>query len=322
MNKQHAKALIVEEAHRLGFAFVAVANAAFMEEEAQRLEQWLNLGQHGKMGYMANHFEKRVDPRKLVPGAKSVISLMYNYHNPELQKDPSAPKISHYAYGKDYHFVIKDKLRELFAFIQETIGEVDGRVFVDSAPVMERDWAKRAGNGWTGKHTLLIHPRAGSYFFLAEVISDLDLPPDPPMKDYCGTCTRCIDVCPTEAIAPGGYQLDASKCISYLTIELKDSIPVEFEGKMDNWMFGCDLCQQVCPWNRFAQPHSEPAFEPHPDLLAMDRSQWVELSEEVFRKVFKKSAVKRTKYTGLMRNIAFLQASSSDTENQSEELPE
>ncbi|MEL6973506.1 MAG: tRNA epoxyqueuosine(34) reductase QueG, partial [Bacteroidota bacterium] len=280
-----------------------------MEKEAQRLEDWLNRGQHGKMAYMANHFDKRVDPRELVPGAKSVISLLYNYHNPALQQDPDAPKISQYAYGKDYHFVIKDKLKQLFQFIHDEIGAIEGRVFVDSAPVMERDWARRAGNGWMGKHTLLIHPRAGSYFFLAELISDLDLPPDGPMKDYCGTCTRCIDACPTEAIAEEGYQLDATKCISYLTIELRDAIPNDFAGQMDNWMFGCDVCQQVCPWNRFASPHQEPDFEPHPDLLHLQKEDWEELTEEVFRKVFKKSAVKRTKYSGLTRNIAFLQES-------------
>ena len=306
MIQQQIKEKIQQEVYRLGFSYIGVAKAAFMEEEAQRLEDWLNRGQHGKMAYMANHFDKRVDPRELVPGAKSVISLLYNYHNPALQQDPNAPKISQYAYGKDYHFVIKDKLKQLFQFIQDEIGAIEGRVFVDSAPVMERDWARRSGNGWMGKHTLLIHPKAGSYFFLAELISDLELPPDPPMKDYCGTCTRCIDACPTEAIAEEGYQLDASKCISYLTIELKEAIPTSFSGQMENWMFGCDICQQVCPWNRFATPHNEPDFEPHPDLLQMRKQDWEELTEETFRKVFKKSAVKRTKFSGLTRNIAFL----------------
>lgn len=312
MDQHKAKQLIVQEAHRLGFSFVGVAEASFMDEEARRLEAWLNKGYHGKMAYMANHFDKRVDPRKLVPGARSVISLMYNYHNPAQQEDSTAPKISQYAYGKDYHFVIKAKLRELFEFINESIGQIDGRVFVDSAPVMERDWARRAGIGWMGKHTLLIHPKAGSYFFLAELISDLELPPDPPIKDYCGTCTRCIDACPTDAIAEEGYELDGSKCISYLTIELREAIPNDFQGKMDNWMFGCDICQQVCPWNRFAQPHQEPAFEPHPDLLQLQKRDWEELTEEVFRKVFQKSAVKRTKYAGLQRNIAFLNPSPSE----------
>lgn len=307
MNKAVQKQLIQEEAYRLGFSFVGVAKAAFLEDEAKRLEDWLEKDMHGKMGYMANHFDKRVDPRQLVPGAKTVISLMYNYHNPDVQSDEQAPKISQYAYGMDYHFVVKDKLKSLFRFIQENIGEIEGRVFVDSAPVMERDWAVRAGNGWMGKHTLLIHPKAGSYFFLAELISDLDIEADGPMKDYCGTCRRCIDACPTEAIHPDGYSLNASKCISYLTIELKEALPDGFAGKMENWMFGCDICQQVCPWNRFAQKHQETNFEPHPDLLDMSKQDWVELTEETFRQVFRKSAVKRTKYTGLMRNISFLE---------------
>lgn len=286
---------------------MGVATAAFMEPEAKRLEAWLEQGMHGKMGYMSNHFDKRVDPTKLVPGAKSVISLLYNYHNPDRQQDETAPKISQYAYGKDYHFVIKDKLKSLFNYISENIGEIDGRVFVDSAPVLERDWARRAGNGWVGKHTLLLNPKAGSYFFLAELISDLELPPDAPIKDYCGTCTRCIDACPTEAIAPEGYLVDGSKCISYLTIELKEALPTAFQDKMENWMFGCDICQQVCPWNRFSSPHEEPAFAPHPDLLNMKKEDWQELTEETFRKVFQKSAVKRTKFSGLTRNIAFLE---------------
>ncbi len=305
-NTAATKQLIQEEAYRLGFSFMGVAKADFLEPEAKRLEEWLNQGRQGKMGYLENHFDKRVDPRKLVPGAKSVLSLLYNYHNPTPQKDPKSPKISQYAYGEDYHFVIKDKLKSLFTYIQENIGEIDGRVFVDSAPVMERDWALKAGNGWVGKHTLLIHPKAGSYFFLAELISDLDLPADAPIKDYCGTCRRCIDACPTDAIAPEGYLLDGSKCISYVTIELKEAIPEDFRDKMDNWMFGCDICQQVCPWNRFASPHNEPAFEPHPDLLELTRQDWQELTEETFRKVFRRSAVKRTKYSGLKRNISFL----------------
>jgi len=297
---------IKAEAKRLGFSFVGIAKAEHMDEEAQRLEAWLHQGMHGKMQYMENHFEKRVDPTKLVPGAKSVVSLMYNYYTEKEQTDPEAPKISKYAYGEDYHFVIKRKLKDLLHFIREEIGEVNGRCFVDSAPVLERDWARRAGVGWVGKNTLLIHPKAGSYFFLAELIIDLELTPDSPMKDYCGTCTRCIEACPTDAISPQGYLVDGSKCISYLTIELRDAIPDEFQGKMENWMFGCDICQEVCPWNRFSKPHHEPAFEPHPDLLEMDERDWQELTEEVFKKVFKKSAVKRTKYEGLRRNIAFL----------------
>ena len=298
--------LLRREAHRLGFSFVGVAKAEKMEAEARRLETWLKRGYHGKMDYMENHFDKRVDPRELVPGAKTVVSLLYNYFPKEEQQDPDAPKLARYAYGKDYHFVLKRKLKDLLAHLRDEIGEIDGRCFVDSAPVLERDWAKRSGIGWVGKNTLLIHPRAGSYFFLAELIIDLELRPDGPMKDYCGTCTRCIDACPTDAISPQGYLLDGSKCISYLTIELKEAIPEEFRGKMEDWMFGCDICQEVCPWNRFSEPHREPAFEPHPDLLQFTRRDWEELTEEVFRKVFKESAVKRTKYNGLKRNIAFL----------------
>lgn len=254
---------------------------------------------------MENHFEKRIDPTKLVPGAKSVIVLMHNYF-PKEKQNKEAPKIARYAYGEDYHFVLKRKLKDLIYFIEENIGEVNGRCFVDSAPVLERDWAKYAGVGWTGKNTLLINPKAGSYFFLAELIIDLELAADSPMKDYCGTCTRCIDACPTEAISPQGYLMDGSKCISYLTIELKNAIPEKFKGKMENWLFGCDICQEVCPWNRFSKPHHEPAFEPHPDLLKMEKKEWEELTEEVFQKLFKKSAVKRTKFKGLKRNIDFL----------------
>jgi epoxyqueuosine reductase len=308
----HHSQLIRDEALRLGFGYVGFAKAEHMDEEARRLEQWLNQGMHGKMAYMANHFDKRVDPRKLVEGAKTVVSLTYNYYPQEEQQDPEAPKIARYAYGKDYHFVVKAKLRALFSYINEQIGEVNGRYFVDSAPVMERDWAKRAGLGWIGKNTLLLNPKAGSYFFLAELIIDLELEYDAPMKDYCGTCTRCIDACPTDAISPNGYLLDGSKCISYFTIELKEAIPESYKGKFENWAFGCDICQEVCPWNRFSTPHQEPAFSPHPDLLSMKKADWDALTEETFRKVFKKSAVKRTKYSGLKRNLAFLKPELDD----------
>jgi epoxyqueuosine reductase len=298
--------LIKQEVYRLGFDFVGIAKAEFMDEEARHLETWLNQGMHGKMNYMENHFDKRVDPRKLVPGAKSVVCLAYNYHTDKKQSDPDAPKISKYAYGKDYHFIIKDKLKSLLHFINDTIGAVDGRCFVDSAPVLERDWAKRSGTGWVGKNTLLINPKQGSYFFLAELIIDLELATDDPIKDYCGTCTRCIDACPTDAISPNGYLLDGSKCISYFTIELKEAIPEAYQDEFENWMFGCDICQDVCPWNRFSKEHQEPAFEPHPDLLDLSKRDWEELTEEVFKKLFQKSAVKRTKYEGLKRNINFL----------------
>ncbi len=298
--------LIRNEAHRLGFTFIGFAKAGFMDKEARDLEHWLNQNKHGKMAYMANHFDKRVDPTKLVEGAKSVVSLMYNYFPDSEQTDPKAPKISRYAYGKDYHFVIKHKLKSLLFFMNEKIGEVSGRCFVDSAPVLERDWAKRSGIGWMGKNTMLIHPKQGSYFFLAELIIDLELESDHPIKDHCGTCTRCIDACPTEAISPEGYVVDGSKCISYFTIELKDAIPTEVAGQFENWMFGCDICQEVCPWNRFSKAHNEPEFEPHPLLLTMKKEEWQEITEDVFRTVFKKSAVKRTKFAGLKRNIEFL----------------
>lgn len=298
--------LIRAEARRLGFEFIGFARAERLDEAARRLETWLGRSAHGRMAYMENHFDLRVDPTLLVPGAKTLICLTFNYHNPEKQHDPEAPRISQYAYGQDYHFVVKDKLKSLLDFIRENIGAVDGRCFVDSAPVLEREWAARAGLGWNGRHTLTINPRRGSYFFLAEIICDLPLVYDDPVRDHCGTCRRCIDACPTEAIAPEGYFLDASKCISYLTIELRDEIPAGFRDRMDGWMFGCDVCQDVCPWNRFARPHEEPAFAPHPELLDMSRRDWQEMTEEVFGRVFKKSAVKRVKYAGLKRNIGFL----------------
>jgi len=308
MNATFTTHLLKKEALRLGFSFIGIARAGFMEEEARRLEQWLNKGMHGQMAWMENHFDKRVDPRKLMDGAKSVVTLLFNYYPENQQSDPSAPKIARYAYGEDYHFVLKRKLKSLLHILRESVGDFQGRCFVDSAPVLERDWARRAGIGWVGKNTLLIHPRAGSWFFLAELILDVELLYDQPMRDYCGTCTRCIDACPTQAIAPQGYIVDGSKCISYFTIELKEAIPEDYRDKFENWMFGCDICQEVCPWNRFAVPHEEPAFLPHPDLLDMTQREWIELSEDVFQKVFRHSAVKRTKYAGLKRNITFLQA--------------
>lgn len=298
--------LIKEEAKRLGFAFCGISQAAFLEEEAPRLEKWLKGQLHGEMQYMENHFDKRLDPRLLVDDSKSVISLGYNYYTTSLQTDKNAPKISRYAYGMDYHSVIKDKLRQLLAYIQAEIGEVGGRAFVDSAPVLDRAWAKKSGLGWIGKNSNLINKEQGSYFFLCELIVDINLAYDiPATKDYCGTCTKCIDACPTEAIVAPQI-VDGSKCISYLTIELKNEIPAEFSGKMDNWMFGCDVCQDVCPWNRFSSEHEEQAFQPHEDLLGMTHQDWEEITEETFQRVFKKSAVKRTKYAGLKRNIDFL----------------
>lgn len=306
MNASHYHThLIKEKSRELGFMYCGISKADFLKDEAPRLEQWLKDGRNGKMAYMENHFDKRLDPRLLVDGAKTVVSLLLNYYSPEKQRDPEAPKISQYAYGTDYHFVIKDKLKSLLHFIQEAIGEVNGRVFVDSAPVMDKAWAEKSGLGWIGKNSNLIRPGTGSFFFIAELIIDLELEPDGPIKDYCGTCTRCIDACPTEAIVQP-YVVDGSKCISYLTIELKDQLlPEEFRGKMDNWMFGCDVCQDVCPWNRFSKPHSESAFHPHERLLHLTKSDWQDLTEEVFRELFRNSAVKRTKLEGLRRNIGF-----------------
>lgn len=286
--------------------FCGIAKADFLEEEAPRLENWLKNNMNGEMQYMENHFDKRLDPRLLVDGAKSVISLGLNYYTPNKQADPNAPKISQYAYGIDYHHVIKQKLKELLHFINDNIGEVGGRAFVDSAPVLDKAWAKKAGLGWIGKNANLINKKSGSFFFLAELIVDMELEYDiEPTADHCGTCTRCIDACPTDAIvAP--YIVDGSRCISYLTIELKDAIPNEFKGKMDNWMFGCDVCQNVCPWNRFSVLHTEQAFDPANELLEMNKRDWEDITEDVFRKVFKDSPVKRTKFSGLKRNIDFL----------------
>lgn len=297
---------IKSEAKRLGFLSCGISEAGFLEEESPLLESWLKDRCHGEMSYMENHFDKRLDPRKLVDGARSVISLSLNYYTDQLQIDPEAPKISRYAYGEDYHFVIKNKLRSLIESITENIGEVNGRAFVDSAPVLDKAWAKKSGLGWIGKNSNLINKKAGSYFFLAEIITDLDLDYDiAPSKDHCGTCTKCIDACPTEAIvAP--YIVDGSKCISYLTIELKNEIPSEFKGKMDNWMFGCDICQDVCPWNKFSVLNTEPSFVPNQDLLQIKSEEWQEITQDIFNKVFKNSAVKRTKFSGLKRNIEFL----------------
>lgn len=296
---------IKQEAQRLGFLSCGISKADFLEDEAPRLEQWLNSNMHGQMGYMANHFDKRLDPRKLVDGAKSVITVLLNYYPSETQKDEEAPKISKYAYGNDYHHVIKGKLRELVNFINEEIGEVGGRAFVDSAPVMDKAWAAKAGLGWIGKNSNLINAKTGSFFFIGELILDIELKHDGPTTDHCGTCTACIDACPTEAIVDP-YVVDGSKCISYFTVELKDAIPTEMKGQFDDWAFGCDVCQDVCPWNRFSKPHSEPQFNPHPEMLEMTKQDWEELTEDVFKKVFQKSAVKRTKFKGLKRNIAFL----------------
>tara|TARA_B100000780_G_scaffold80301_1_gene54648 strand:+ start:9855 stop:10781 length:927 start_codon:yes stop_codon:yes gene_type:complete len=307
LNSSRNSLKIKSQAKALGFLSCGISKADFLEDEAPRLEKWLNQNHHGTMSYMANNFDKRLDPRKLVPGAKSVVSLLLNYHTDKLQDNPDSPKISSYAFGADYHEVTKKKLKKLINYIQEEIGEVDGRVFVDSAPVMDKAWAAKSGLGWVGKNTNLISKKTGSFFFIAELILDLELDYDFPATDHCGSCTACIDACPTQAlIAP--YQIDGSKCISYFTIELKEEIPNDYKDKMDNWAFGCDVCQTVCPWNRFATPHQEPEFDPNPDLLSMSKGDWEDMTEEVFGVLFKNSAIKRAKFDGIKRNIKFLKS--------------
>ncbi len=296
--------LIKAESKRLGFLSCGISKAGFLEQEAPRLENWLNQNMNGQMSYMENHFDKRLDPTKLVEGAKSVISLLLNYYPSELQ-NPEAYKISKYAYGQDYHHVIKEKLKELLFFIQAEIGEVSGRAFVDSAPVLDKAWAAKSGLGWIGKNSNLITQKAGSFYFIAELIVDLDLEYDTATTDHCGSCTACLDACPTEAIvAP--YVVDGSRCISYFTIELKDNLPQEMKGKFDDWMFGCDVCQDVCPWNRFSKPHSEPLLKASPEILKFSKSDWDEITYDTFQQVFKNSALKRSKFEGVLRNINFL----------------
>lgn len=306
MDASRIKALIISKAAELGCLHVGFSKAEFLAEEAPRLTNWFKSDMHGSMSYMENHFDMRLDPTILVPGAKTVISFLFNYF-PEKAMDESGLQLSKYAYGEDYHFVIKDKLKALTTTLSETIGAIEGRIFVDSAPVLEKAWAAKGGLGWIGKHTNLINPKAGSFYFLAEWICDLAIEPDGPMKDYCGTCTKCIDACPTDAIvAP--YVVDGSKCISYATIELRDAnLPDYFQGKMNNWMYGCDICQDVCPWNRFATAHNEPRFSPTTKLYSLTTNDWEDLSHDLFQELFKRSAVKRTKFEGLKRNIRFIQ---------------
>jgi epoxyqueuosine reductase len=302
----HAQ-LIKSTAKRMGFDFCGIAKADFLEEEAPKLETWLQRNYQGNMGYLANHFDKRLDPRKLVEGAKTVVSLIYNYYPEQpLSQGPEDLKLAKYAYGEDYHTVIREKLTEFLLSLREDVGEINGRSFVDSAPIMERAWAQKAGLGWIGKNSLLLNRSMGSFFFLAELVIDLEATPDLPMaQDYCGTCTACVDACPTDAIVAAGV-VDGSRCISYLTIELKEAIPSTFAGKMDNWVFGCDICQDVCPWNRFSKPHQEPAFAPGAALQEFSARDWRELTEETFKRVFAGSAVKRAKYAGIKRNVDFL----------------
>ncbi|WP_322969118.1 tRNA epoxyqueuosine(34) reductase QueG [Faecalibacter sp. LW9] len=296
---------IKAKAEALGFLSCGIAKAEFLEEEAPRLESWLNQNYHGEMSYMANHFDMRLDPRLLVDGAKSVISLSYNYYQ-DLNRNPESYKVAMYAQGEDYHFVVKEKVRELLDFIQDEIGEVNGRAFTDSASIMEHAWARKAGIGWVGKNSLTLSKQKGSFFFLTELILGLDLVYDQPMEtDHCGKCTRCIDACPTEAILPNRV-VNGSQCISYFTIELKDQIPTEMKGKFDDWIFGCDVCQEVCPWNRFSLPTKQERFIGHEKINQMSKKEWEEITEDVFREIFKKSPVKRTKFSGLVRNIDFV----------------
>ena len=303
MNADRYKSFIRKKANELGFFYCGFSVGGFLHDEAPHLEKWLSSGLHGSMTYMENHFDKRLNPTLLVEGSKSVISLLLNYFPSEIQT--VQPKISKYAYGEDYHLVIKEKLKDLLEAMRQEIGDINGRFFVDSAPVMDKAWAKKSGLGWLGKNTNLIHPKEGSFFFIAELISDLQFTQDPPMKDFCGTCTRCIDACPTTALSP--YQIDASKCISYLTIELKDQLlPTSFQGQMDNWMFGCDICQDVCPWNRFSKPHNESKFEPNWELLSKRNEEWESINEETFKILTVNSPLKRTGFKGIKRNISFL----------------
>ena len=297
--------LIKQKAEKFGFQSCGISKAEFLEEEAPRLETWLNKGYHGEMKYMENHFDKRLNPTLLVDGAKSVISLSYNYF-PKVKIDEiNNFKISKYAYGEDYHEVIKDILKEMVAELQEEIGEFGFRVFVDSAPVLEKAWARKSGLGWVGKNANLITKKHGSFYFLAEIICDLELEYDLAVTDHCGSCRACIDACPTQAIVSDRI-VDGSKCISYATIELKNQIPDYFNGKMDDWIFGCDVCQDVCPWNRFSAPTLQEKFAPNFQKLNFRKNEWKELTQELFSEIFKKSAVKRTKFSGLMRNINLL----------------
>lgn len=309
-NKAKYSAMVKKRALELGFISCGISKAQFLEDEAPRFEAWLKNGQNAQLQYMENNFDKRLDPTKLVPGAKSVISMLFNYYPHEVQVENTF-KISKYAYGQDYHFVLKDKLKQLFEFMQEEIGEIDGRYFTDSAPVLDKAWAARSGLGWIGKHTLMLSKQKGSFFFIAEIICDLELEYDGPATDHCGTCTACIDACPTGAIVSEKV-VDANKCISYLTIELRNEIPSIMDGKFEDWVFGCDICQDVCPWNRFSKPHQEPLFHPHPELLSMNKDDWLRLDEDRYRDLFRKSAVKRAKYIGLTRNIKFVSGSKDD----------
>lgn len=303
-NKQKLTNFIKSKSVDLGFISCGISKADFLEDEAANLENWLKNEMHGEMSYMERNFDMRLDPRKILNGAKSVISLTYNYYTDKLQKDENF-KISKYAFGTDYHFVIKEKLKNLLFLIREKVGDINGRVFVDSAPILERAWAKKSGLGWIGKNTNLISKNVGSFFFLCEIILDIELDYDYSTTDHCGTCTACIDACPTNAIVEP-YKVDGSRCISYLTIELKENMPEYAKDSYDNWIFGCDICQDVCPWNKFSKPHNEPLFNADEKFLSMSKNEWLEITKETFDKVFEDSPVKRTGYDGLKRNIKFI----------------
>lgn len=308
MTADSASKLIKQAAHQFGFDYCGISKAVALDEDARRLESWLGKQFHGTMQYMENHFDLRIDPRKLFPGAKSVITFLKNYY-PEQIQSTDGPKVSKYAYGQDYHDIIRQQLKELLQELQTSIGQFNGRGFVDSAPVLERAWAQRSGLGWIGKNGNLITKQSGSFFFIATLITDLELVYDNPyVKDFCGSCTRCIDACPTEAILPNKV-VDGSKCISYFTIELKDLlIPDNMNGQFDNWLFGCDTCQDVCPWNRFSKPHQEIGFTPIPEILNLSTADWEAMTETQFKEIFRKSPLKRSKYAGIKRNLKFIQS--------------
>ncbi|GAB3022100.1 tRNA epoxyqueuosine(34) reductase QueG [Niabella terrae] len=305
-------AIVKQESRRLGFEYCGISRAEVLDEDARRLEAWLRQGMQGKMQYMENHFDKRINPTLLVPGARSVITLLLNYY-PSQQQSSDKPQISKYAYGNDYHEIIRDKLNNLLDELRTKIGAINGRGFVDSAPVLERAWARKSGLGWIGKNGNMITKSAGSFFFIATLITDLELVADDPYaKDYCGSCSRCITACPTQAILPDRV-VDGSKCISYFTIELKDELlPSEYQGQFGDWIFGCDVCQDVCPWNRFSRPGKEPALQPIPEVLDLSNSEWAALSEEAFRKIFRHSPLKRTKWKGIQRNLSFREIKHDD----------
>ena len=303
MTPKHISFVIKKRAQELGFSFCGISKAEFLESEAPKLEAWLKNNHHGEMGYMANHFDKRLDPRLLVEGCQTVVSLVYNYypgHSFTPLKDSF--KVSKYALGEDYHLVIKDKMRQLWDLLLHDLGEFNGRMFVDSAPVLEKAWAAKSGLGWIGKNANLIIPKKGSFYFISELLIDLKAEPDEPIKDFCGTCTRRIDACPTDAITP--YKVDGSKCISYFTIELKENMPIDIQANFQDWIFGCDICQDVCPWNRFSKQNDEIRFSPNQKVMDLSYHDWQELSEDLFKELFQYSAIKRTKLGGIRRNIA------------------